>query len=123
MKPGHTGVRRIVHAARFSALGFRQAWQNEAAFRQELVATLLLTPVALWLGRSNMERALLIGVCLFVMLVELLNSAVEVVVDRIGPEHHELSGRAKDYGSSAVFLGLAIFGLVWGVVIYERFIA
>lgn len=123
MKPGHSGFRRILLAARFSALGFRQAWQHEAAFRQELVATLLLLPVALWLGRSSMESALLIGVCLFVMVVEILNSAVEVVVDRIGPEHHELSGRAKDYGSAAVFISLVMVALVWGVVIYERFFA
>lgn len=123
VKPGHTGVTRILHAAHFSALGFRQAWQNEAAFRQELVATLLLLPVALWLGRSNMERALLIGVCLFVMVVEILNSAIEVVVDRIGPELHELSGRAKDYGSAAVSISLAIVLMVWGVVIFERFVA
>lgn len=123
MKPGHTGIGRIANAARFSALGFRQAWQNEAAFRQELVATIVLFPVALWLGRSSIERALLIGICLFVMVVEILNSAVEVVVDRIGPEHHELSGRAKDYGSAAVFISLVMFALVWGVVIYERFFA
>jgi diacylglycerol kinase (ATP) len=112
-----------VHAARFSALGFRQAWQHEAAFRQELVATIVLLPVALWLGRSNTERVLLVCVCLLVMIVEILNSALEAVVDRIGPEHHELSGRAKDYGSAAVFVSLVIVVLVWGVVIYERFFA
>ena len=80
-----------------------------------------MAPMALWLGRSPLEKALLIGVCLLVLVVELLNSAIEAAVDRVGQEHHELSGRAKDLGSAAVFVSLVIAGMVWGTVIYDRF--
>jgi len=120
-KPGNTGIRRIIRAARFSAQGFKSAWQHEAAFRQELVLAVMLTPVAIWLGQTTVERAMLIATLLFVLIVELLNSAVEAVVDRHGEEHHELSGRAKDLGSAAVFVSLAVVVLVWGAVGWQRF--
>jgi diacylglycerol kinase (ATP) len=120
-KPGNTGIRRILRATRFSAQGFAQAWQHEAAFRQELVLAVLMTPAAIWLGETIVERALLIGVLLLVLIVELFNSAIEAAIDRHGDEHHELSGRAKDMGSAAVFVSLVIVLLVWGAVAWERF--
>lgn len=122
-KPDNTGLLRAVRAARYSALGFSHAWRHESAFRQELALTLVLTPIALWLGRSVLEIVLLIGCCLMVLMVELLNSAVEAAVDRHGDEIHELAGRAKDLGSAAVFVALTLTAAVWGAVIYERFFA
>lgn len=120
-KPGYTGVHRIVHATRYSAQGFAHAFRHEAAFRQELAVTLVLVPAAFWLGRSGIEQVLLIGSCILMLVVELLNSAIEAVVDRIGKEHHDLSGRAKDMGSAAVFLSLVMLGLVWGTIAWMRF--
>jgi len=120
-KPGNTGLRRIVRATKFSAQGFAQAWRYEAAFRQELVLAIVLTPVAFWLGQTVVERAALIAVLLLVLVVELLNSAIEAAVDRHGDEHHELSGRAKDLGSAAVFVVLVIVALVWAAVAWQRF--
>ena len=120
-KPGNTGIRRIIRATRFSAQGFAHAFRHEAAFRQELALTIVLTPAAFWLGRSVLEIALLIGVLLLMLIVELLNSAIEAAIDRNGDEHHELSGRAKDMGSAAVFVVLTLIGLVWGSVAWDRF--
>jgi diacylglycerol kinase (ATP) len=120
-KPGNTGIRRIVDAAFYSFAGLRSAWRTEAAFRQECVLALALVPFGWWLGRNAVERALLIGCCLIVLIVELLNTAVEYVVDRIGTDHHELSGRAKDLGSAAVFVSLTLVILVFGLVAWERF--
>ena len=120
-KPGNTGVRRILRAMKFSAQGFRSAWQHEAAFRQELVLVVLMTPLAIWLGGTIVETALLIAVLLLVLIVELFNSAIEAAIDRHGDEHHELSGRAKDMGSAAVFVVLVIVVLVWGAVAWQRF--
>jgi diacylglycerol kinase (ATP) len=120
-KPGNTGIRRILRATRYSAQGFAQAWQHEAAFRQELVLAIVLTPAAIWLGETVVAQALLIGVLLLVLVVELFNSAIEAAIDRHGDEHHELSGRAKDMGSAAVFVSLVIVLLVWGAVAWERF--
>jgi diacylglycerol kinase (ATP) len=120
-KPGNTGIRRIIRATRFSAQGLASAWKHEAAFRQELVLVLLMTPIAFWLGRSVIEVALLIAVLLLVLIVELFNSAIEAAIDRHGDEHHELSGRAKDMGSAAVFVVLVIVGVVWGAVVWQRF--
>ncbi len=122
-KPGHTGISRLLHATRFSLRGIAFAWRHERAFRQELMLTAALMPVALWLGRGPQERLLLIGSCLLVLIVELLNSAVEAAVDRVGHEHHELSGRAKDMGSAAVMLSLLLLAACWATVIYERFLA
>ncbi len=120
-KPGITGMRRILHATRYSAQGFVHAWRHEAAFRQELALTAVLLPLALWLGRSMIEVLLLIGTCLLVLIVELLNSAIEATVDRVGQEQHELSGRAKDLGSAAVFLSLLLVSVTWGSVAWLRF--
>lgn len=120
-KPGNTGIRRILRASVYSMQGFAHAFQNEAAFRQEITLTVVLTPVAFWLGRSPLEIAILISVCLIMLIVELLNTAVEVAIDRHGDEHHELSGAAKDLGSAAVFVSLVLVAVVWLAVIYDRF--
>ena len=120
-KPGNTGFRRIFRAARYSSQGLKHAWRHEAAFRQEVGITVILVPAALWLGTTPLERWLLIASCGLVLIVELLNSAVEATVDRFGGERHELSGRAKDMGSAAVFLSLAIVLVTWGTVAWQRF--
>jgi diacylglycerol kinase (ATP) len=120
-KPGNTGIRRIVNATFFSFAGIKTAWRNEAAFRQECALAAVLIPLGCWLGQTAVERSLLIGSCLIVLIVELLNTAVEAVVDRIGSDHHELSGHAKDLGSAAVFVSLALTLLVWGLIGWERF--
>ena len=122
-KPANTGIMRIVRATKFSAQGIAHAWRHEAAFRQELVLTCLLVPVALWLGQSPIERTLLIGCCLLVLIVELLNSAIEAAIERHGEAHHELSGRAKDLGSAAVFVSLLLAAAVWLSVGYQRLVA
>ncbi len=116
-KPGATGVTRIINATGYSMKGLKSAWINEAAFRQELVLVLALMPLAGWLGDSLNEILLLVCISWLVVIVEVLNSAIEAVVDRIGSEHHELSGRAKDLGSAAVFIALALNALVWGALI------
>ncbi len=116
-----TGFRRIVNATFFSFAGLRAAWEHEAAFRQECLLVLILTPAGFWVGQGAAERSLLIGSCWLVLLVELLNSAVETLVDRLGKDHDELSGRAKDLGSAAVFVSLALAALVWVLILWERF--
>ncbi len=113
-----TGVARLRRALRCSYVGLTTAYRNEEAFRQELVVCLILTPVACWLGDTGMERALLVGSLLILLIVEILNSAVEAVVDRIGLEHHELSGLAKDLGSAAVFLAIVQIVVIWFLVLF-----
>jgi len=117
------GWSRIWHATRYSANGLRAAFANEEAFRQELLIALVMTPAGLWLGRSAVERALLVGTLLLTLIVELLNSAVEAAIDRIGLERHELSGRAKDMGSAAVFLALVLTAAVWLLIAGARWLA
>lgn len=117
-KPGATGMTRIINAAGYSWLGFKAVYQQEAAFRQELGLVLVLTPVALYFGPSYADKAVLIASLVFILLIEILNSAVEAVVDRFGDELHPLSGRAKDMGSAAVLLAFVIAGLVWFSVLY-----
>jgi diacylglycerol kinase (ATP) len=119
-KPGNTGVRRIVNATFFSFAGLRTAWQNEAAFRQECLACVVLIPAGLWLGQNAVERVLLVGSCLWVLIVELLNTAVESVVDRVGTDHHRLSGQAKDLGSAAVLMSLVLLLFVWASIGWSR---
>lgn len=116
-KPGATGITRIINATGYSMKGLKSAWINEAAFRQELLLILLLMPLAFWIGDSLNEILLLVCISWLVVIVEVLNSAIEAVVDRIGSEHHELSGRAKDLGSAAVFIALALNALVWGALV------
>jgi diacylglycerol kinase (ATP) len=120
-KPGNTGLRRIVNATFFSMAGLRAAWRHEAAFRQEVMLFVVLVPVGAWLGQTAVERALLIGSCLLVLVVELLNSGMEAIVDRIGLEPHRLSGQAKDLGSAAVLLSLVLTAVVWGSIAWARF--
>ena len=121
-KPGKTGISRIIDATTYSKKGFIAAWKNEAAFRQEACLLAIMSPLAFWLGESAVEQAILLASCLLVVIVELLNSAIEAVVDRIGPEHHELSGRAKDMGSAAVFVSLVIVIICWGLMAWQRFL-
>lgn len=119
---GHRGmVPRWIDATRWSLQGLAAAWRNEAAFRQEVIAVVLLLPAAFWIGTTAVQRALLVGTLLLVPLVELINSAIEAVVDRIGPERHPLSGQAKNLGSAAVLVTLVLTGLVWGLIAWERF--
>lgn len=115
-----TGLSRVWHAAGFSLAGLRAGW-NETAFRQEALAAVVLVPLAFWLGRGWVETALLAGAVLIVMITELLNTAIEAVVDRIGPEWHALSKRAKDMGSAAVLLSLVLCSGIWLGALYERF--
>jgi len=122
VKPGATGIVRILRACGYSWRGLAAAWRHEAAFRQEAVLAAVLVPLGAWLGADGVERALLAGSVLLVLVVELLNSAVEAVVDRIGSEPHELSGRAKDLGSAAVFVALAGVVLVWGLILVPRWL-
>jgi len=121
-KPGNTGIGRILRAARFSSQGLAAAWKNEAAFRQELLLVVVLAPVALWLGQTALERAVLVGCLFIVLIVELINSAIEAAIDRHGDELHELSGRAKDMGSAAVLISLLLVAAVWGLIAAERFL-
>ena len=108
-----TGLTHLIKSTGYSLKGLRSAFKNEAAFRHELLACAILLPLALWLGDDNIERALMIGSVLMVLVAELLNSAVEAIVDRVGTEYHELSGRAKDQGSAAVFVAIAIAVVIW----------
>jgi diacylglycerol kinase (ATP) len=116
-KPGHTGLKRILHAAGYSASGLRAAWRHESAFRQELLLLAIGAPLGWWLAGNGVERALLIGSLLIVLIVELLNSAIEAAIDRIDDREHPLSARAKDLGSAAVLLSLSIAAVVWALVL------
>ena len=119
-KKGATGIRRLVNATRYSLEGLTAAARHEAAFRQELLLAAILLPAGLWLGANGVERALLTGSVLLVLIVELLNSGVEAAIDRISAEQHELAKRAKDYGSAAVMLSLALTGVVWVLILLPR---
>ena len=111
------GFKRLINACIFSVAGFKATWTHEEAFRQEVILFAVTTPLAIWLGETNIEKVLLIGSMVLVMLVELLNSAVEAVVDRVGFEHHELSGRAKDIGSAAVMMSLTWAAVTWALIL------
>jgi len=113
------GLSRVWHAAGYSMAGLRAGW-GETAFRQEAIAAILLLPVSIWLGTNWIETALLAGTVVAVMVVELLNTAIETAIDRIGPEWHDLSKRAKDMGSAAVLLSLLLCIGVWGSAIFHR---
>lgn len=111
------GLKRLINAVYFSIAGFKATWRHEEAFRQEVLLLLVSTPLAFWLGQSTVEKLLLIGSVVLVLLVELLNSAVEAAIDRIGFERHELSGRAKDIGSAAVMLSLIWAAATWAFIL------
>ena len=108
---------RLLWAARYSLVGLWTAWRYEQAFREEVIVLVVVVPAGLWLGRSGVERALLIGSWVLVILVELVNSAIEAVVDRIGPDRHELAGKAKDLGSASVFCAVMLAIAVWALVL------
>jgi len=112
-----TGLQRIFNATRFSIAGFQAVWKHEAAFRQELVLLVVAVPLVFWLSQDKIERLLLIASVLLVLLVELINSAIEAVVDRIGVEQHLLSGRAKDIGSAAVMFALVMAFITWTMIL------
>ncbi|MBF0358911.1 MAG: diacylglycerol kinase [Magnetococcales bacterium] len=114
------GMTHFIKAFQWSLLGFKAAWQNETAFRQEVMGMVVLIPLGVWLGDTPLERAALVVSLLFVLVVELINSAIEAVVDRVGLENHPLSGRAKDLGSAAVFVALAISAVVWMAVVFTK---
>lgn len=114
------GPRRIIQAARWSWQGLRAAWLHESSFRLEVYLLVLLTPLAIWLGQTPVERALMIGSMLLVLAMELANSAIEAVIERYGAEIHELAGRAKDMGSAAVFVLMMNVLLCWALVLVPR---
>ncbi|TKR34086.1 diacylglycerol kinase [Luteimonas gilva] len=116
------GPIRVMKAAVWSLQGLRAAWLHESSFRLEVYLFAVLAPIGWWLGETGVERALLIGSMLLVLSIELLNSAVEAVIERYGPEHHELAGRAKDMGSAAVFVLMLNVLLVWGAILGSRYL-
>jgi len=118
-----TDVGRVVRAGSYSVSGIRAAVRKEAAFRQEVILFVIFAPLAVWLGRNGIERALLLGSLVLVLVVELLNSAIEATVDRISKKHHKLSGRAKDMGSAAVYLSLLLVIVVWALVLADQVFA
>ena len=117
----HKGFKRLYNAFFYSMAGLSAAWKNEEAFRQEVILSIFLIPVAFWLGTNAFQIAVLLLSVFVVLITELLNTCVEAVIDRISDEKHELSKLAKDIASAAVFVSLTALVLVWGLVIYERF--
>ena len=114
---GRTGLRRLINATGYSIAGFAAAARHEDAFRQELMLAAILVPLGLWLGSGGVERALLVGSVLLVLIVELLNSAIEATVDRVSLDDHNLAKRAKDIGSAAVMLALVNVAAIWFLVL------
>lgn len=121
MKPGKKGITRLIDATVYSARGLHACFVNEAAFRQEVALTVVLIPLAFLVASSAVQWLLLVAPLFLLLIVELINSAVESVVDRIGPEHHELSGRAKDMGSASVLLCLLLIACCWGGVLWQNY--
>lgn len=115
-----TGWRRVIYALGYSMKGLKACYESEEAFRQEILVLVALLPLALWLGATPVEQALLVGSLLVVPIVELLNSAIEANVDRVGMERHELAGRAKDIASAAVFMSIALSVVVWGLILFPK---
>ena len=116
---GKTGLRRLINAFGYSAEGFKAAFVHEDAFRQEVFLACVLIPLGIYWGKTNIEKAMLAGAVILVLIVELLNSSIEASVDHTSIERHPLAKRAKDIGSSAVFLALINFFLVWGLVLFS----
>ena len=121
-KPNGGGLGRILKATDCSRKGFIAAWTHEAAFRQETVLALIMLPLSFWLAQSTSHWAMLVATLLLVLIVELLNSAIETLTDRVSLERHELSGRAKDIASAAVTLSLTVVAVVWGAAISDKFV-
>lgn len=118
---GKTGIRRLINAFGYSCAGLKTAYKNEDAFRQEVILAAVLIPLAIYLDVGTIERILMIGSVLLLIIVELLNSAVEATVDRISLDHHKLAARAKDIGSAAVLMSLINLLVVWGLIILQKF--
>lgn len=119
MKPENkVSFQRLVNATRYSSQGLKAAYLFEAAFRQQVWVAILLIPLGFYCGNGAVEKILLVGSVFLVMIAELLNSAVEAVVDRVSEEFHELSGRAKDFGSAAVFMSMILFGITWIAILF-----
>ncbi|MGB6243188.1 MAG: diacylglycerol kinase [Castellaniella sp.] len=116
------GLIRIARAFGYSLQGLGAAWRHEAAFRQEVALAIVLIPLGLWLGDTVLERLLLVGVLVLVLIVELINSAIEALADAISTDHHPLLGRAKDIGSAAVLLMLILAGVAWACVLLPRWL-
>lgn len=121
MKPGETGLARLIDATGYSIKGIRACWQNEAAFRQEVVLVIVLLPLSFQVAKSIEQWLLLVMPLFLLLIVELLNSAIENVVDRIGQELHKLSGQAKDMGSAAVLICLVLTGTSWVAIAWKNF--
>ena len=122
MKPGKAGIARIIDAFGYSMKGLKFAWQNEAAFRQECYIAFVLLPLAFLFAESAVQLVLLILPIFILLIVELLNSAIEAAVDRYGDELHVLSGAAKDIGSAAVFFSLVLLGIIWMFILFDIFL-
>lgn len=120
MASSTTGLTRIIKAAGYSWKGLKAAWINEAAFRQEGVSTVIAIAIACWLDVDPITRILLIGSVVLVMIVEILNSAIEALVDRVGTDYHELSGRAKDMGSAAVLISIILAVITWVTLLWSH---
>lgn len=120
-KPGNTGIKRVIKATGYSIQGLKAAFKHEAAIRQELGLLLVAIALLCWLDVTLIERIIMLSSVVLILIVELINSAIEAVVDRIGIEHHELSGRAKDIGSSAVFVALVLAGFIWVTIIASHY--
>ena len=119
---GKTGFSRVVRAFGYSLHGFGSAFRNEEAFRQEAMLAVVMIPIALFLDVSGTAKAMMVASVVFVLIVELLNSAIEATVDRISLDRHQLAKRAKDISSAAVFLSLANVALVWGIILWDAFV-
>lgn len=117
--PSEFDVLRLLRATTYALRGLRDAFRGQVAIRQELLIILVMSPVALWLGENGVERGLLIGVLFLILLTELLNAAIEATVDRIGPEHHELSRKAKDMAAAAVLISLVTAAVVWLLILLD----
>ncbi|QOW21604.1 MULTISPECIES: diacylglycerol kinase [Lysobacteraceae] len=122
---GHVprGPRGVIKAGQWSIQGLKAAWLHESSFRLEVCAFVLLAPIALWLGATGVERVLLVGTMLLVLAAELINSAIEAVIERFGNQHHELIGRAKDMGSAAVFVLMMNVLMTWSLILLPRLLA
>ena len=122
VRPGFKprGLARLLGAFGNTGKGLAGCWREEEAFRQECLLALVAIPAALWFGRTGVERALLVGPMLLILVVELLNSAIEVAIDRISGERHPLSGLAKDLGSAAVFVSFVLLGAIWALLLFDR---
>jgi diacylglycerol kinase (ATP) len=121
VKPGKTGIARLIDATGYSIKGIGACWKHEAAFRQEVLLAVVLLPLSFFIAENAVQWLLLVSPLILLLIVELLNSAIENAVDRIGDEPHSLSGRAKDMGSAAVFFSLVLIGITWLAIAWQNF--